>query len=155
MVVLGALCAVLPDADVVAFRFGVPYEHPLGHRGISHALVTAAPVAGVLAWALARRVADVRPARLWLALAVAIGSHGVLDALTNGGLGVALLAPLTMERYFLPWQPILVSPIGVRRFFTAYGTAVLLNEALWVGLPSLALWLWARSRPLTSRTRAG
>ena len=31
--VLGAVCAVVPDLDVIAFGFGIPYDHPLGHRG--------------------------------------------------------------------------------------------------------------------------
>jgi inner membrane protein len=137
---VGAACAVLPDVDVIAFRFGIPYEHLLGHRGLSHSLVTAAALAAIATLVLSRgSTPDVARRRLWAALFVATASHGMLDALTTGGLGVALLAPFTAERYFFPFRPILVSPIGVRRFFTARGAAVLLNEALWVGLPSLSL----------------
>src|SRR5215207_7843556 len=40
--VLSALCAVLPDADVLAFAFGVPYGSMFGHRGFTHSLVFAA-----------------------------------------------------------------------------------------------------------------
>ena len=150
---LGAALAVAPDVDVLAFRFGVPYESMLGHRGITHALLPAALAALLGAWALTRRGGDgEHPSpknertRLWLALFVATASHGVLDALTTGGLGVAFLAPLSGERFFFPWRPILVSPIGARRFFTARGVAVLANEAAWVGLPSLVLWMLTRAR---------
>ena len=38
---LSALCAVLPDADVAAFVFGVAYGDVLGHRGLTHSLAFA------------------------------------------------------------------------------------------------------------------
>jgi inner membrane protein len=59
----------------------------------------------------------------------------VLDAMTDGGSGVAFWAPFDDERYFLPWRPIPVSPIG-RRFFTERGVAVLEGELLLVWLPA-------------------
>ena len=60
---------------------------------------------------------------LWLSLFMATASHGVLDAMTDGGSGVAFLAPFDDTRYFLPWRPIPVSPIGVSRFFSGAGSA--------------------------------
>jgi inner membrane protein len=63
-------------------------------------------------------------------------SHPVLDALTNGGLGVGLFAPFTNERYFFPYRPIEVSPIGVGAFFSHRGLIVMLSELKWVWLPS-------------------
>ena len=33
--------AVLPDLDVLGFHAGIPYEHTLGHRGLSHSLLFA------------------------------------------------------------------------------------------------------------------
>jgi hypothetical protein len=36
---------------------------------------------------------------------LATASHGVLDATTNGGLGVAFFSPFDNRRYFLPWRP--------------------------------------------------
>jgi hypothetical protein len=39
--VLGAFVAMLPDADVLAFRFGIPYQHLFGHRDFTHSLVFA------------------------------------------------------------------------------------------------------------------
>jgi inner membrane protein len=68
-----------------------------------------------------------------------MASHGLLDALTNGGLGVALLAPLDNSRYFFPVTPIQVSPIGIRSFLRDGGFSVLASEVPWVWLPSLVL----------------
>jgi inner membrane protein len=45
--VAGALCSVLPDIDVVGFRFGVHHGDFLGHRRFTHSLVFAAVLAGV------------------------------------------------------------------------------------------------------------
>jgi inner membrane protein len=81
----------------------------------------------------------------------------LLDAMTTGGIGVALLAPFDVTRYFFPWRPIAVSPIGIARFFSERGVAVLLNEAVWVGLPCLLLacagW-WVRRRPKAIRSES-
>ena len=63
-------------------------------------------------------------------------SHGVLDALTTGGLGVAFFSPFDNLRYFFPWRPIKVSPIGVGRFFGERGIRVILSELIWIGIPS-------------------
>ena len=60
-----------------------------------------------------------------------------------------VLGPLDDGRYFLPWRPIPVSPIG-RRFFTAHGAGVLEAELRLVWLPLAvfaAVCVWARRRP--------
>lgn len=41
MLLFGILCAVLPDADVIGFRFGISYADAFGHRGFSHSLAFA------------------------------------------------------------------------------------------------------------------
>jgi inner membrane protein len=134
---LGALCAVLPDADAVAFRMGIPYEHVLGHRGLSHSLAFAALLAAAVAAMLPAPSLVGGRLRLWCFLFAATASHGLLDMLTNGGHGVALFAPFENSRHFLPWRPIEVSPISVRRFFSERGVTVLLNEARWVWIPAM------------------
>lgn len=134
----GALGSACPDLDAVGYWAGVPYGHLLGHRGLTHSPAFAAALAAtIVACAFPRRVWPHPRAPLWLYLFLAIASHGVLDATTNGGLGVAFLAPFSAERWFLPWRPIWVSPIGVRAFFTPYGLDVLVTEILWVWLPAL------------------
>jgi inner membrane protein len=135
---LGALCSALPDADVVAFALGIPYEHMLGHRGLSHAPAFAAAVAVALVLYLRRDVRGLSPGALGLYFFVVTISHGVLDAFTDGGLGVAFLAPFSGERFFFPWTPISVSPIGLG-FFSGRGLEVLRNELVWVWLPSILL----------------
>jgi inner membrane protein len=91
-----------------------------------------------------------------LYLFLAIASHGLLDALTDGGLGVAFFSPFDNSRYFFPTTPIHVSPIGAA-FFSEYGIRVLLNEMLWIWIPaaivlSLGLWLHRDKRPLTIKS---
>ena len=66
-------------------------------------------------------------------------AHGVLDALTDGGLGVALLATIKDTRYFFPFRPIRVSPIGIRQFFSPRGAEVIGSELTWVWLPAVLL----------------
>lgn len=140
--IIGALCAVLPDVDVIGFRFGVQYGDVLGHRGLTHSVAFAAVVA-TLACLVARST-------LWLYFFLAAVSHGVLDAFTDGGLGVALLSPFTNARYFAPWRPIHVSPIGLRHFFEAGGASALLSELIWVWLPCgllvASVHAWRRTR---------
>lgn len=144
LVLLGALCAVLPDADALGYWAGIPYDHLFGHRGFSHSMVFALLLGLSLAGTLYRDRSA--PERLFIAayLTCATLSHGLLDALTNGGLGVAFFAPFSGERYFFPVRPIEVSPLEPARFFTARGLAILASEVIWVGLPSLALAAAAR-----------
>ena len=155
---IGAVLATLPDLDVIGFRYGIAYNAPLGHRGLTHSLFVALMWGAIAAWMCARTWTEPR-AQLQLAgyLVLALASHGILDAMTTGGLGVAFFAPVDNTRYFFPWRPIAVSPIGIRPFFTARGVAVLANEARWVGLPCVllaGLGAWARRRPVDQRVRA-
>lgn len=136
--ILGALCAALPDADVVGFRFGIHYGDLLGHRGLTHSFAFAAVLAALVA-PIARSGSELRLGRMWAYLFLATASHGLLDAMTDGGLGVAFFSPFSNARYFFPFRPIVVSPISPHRFFTERGAAVLGSELLWVWLPSLAL----------------
>jgi inner membrane protein len=142
-----AVCAAAPDLDVIPIWLGVPWGHLLGHRGITHSLAFAAALAGVVAVAAFRAPGPRLGA--WLVLFAATASHGVLDAMTDGGIGIAFFAPFDDGRYFLPWRPIPVSPIGVGRFFSARGAAVLRAEVLLVWLPAFLVALvavWRRRR---------
>jgi inner membrane protein len=133
--------SLLPDADVVAFRLGIPYHAPLGHRGASHSLI-AAVLCGLTVGLVSRRAA-------WGSLAaLVVVSHGLLDAMTDGGLGVAFWWPFSSRREFLPWRPIPVAPIGAR-FFGPSGLAVALVEAV-LFLPVFVYALWPR-RPIRAR----
>lgn len=141
---IGAACAVLPDLDVIGFRFGIRYGDFWGHRGITHSLFFAALVATAVAIiGFRRRTRELSPLRLWTYLFLAMASHGFLDAMTDGGLGVAFFAPFDNHRYFFPWRPIRVSPIGVGRFFGERGLVVLRSELLCIWIPAIVLALAA------------
>jgi inner membrane protein len=134
--VLGAVCSVLPDADVVGFHFGVRYGDFWGHRGFTHSLLFAAILATLFALFAVGGISSGDRRLIWVYLFLATASHGLLDAMTNGGLGVAFFSPFDTTRYFLAWRPILVSPIGVTRFFSPRGLAVLRTEVLWIWFPT-------------------
>jgi inner membrane protein len=137
LLVAGMLGAMLPDLDVVGFPLGIAYASDLGHRGFSHSLLFAA-VASLIA-AAAWRYFHAGARTVFAFLFLSIASHGILDCLTNGGHGVALLWPFSSTRFFAPFQPIQVSPIGLSRFFSSRGLDVLMSEAMWVWLPCLML----------------
>jgi inner membrane protein len=142
--IAGAICAALPDLDVIGFSFGVHYGDFWGHRGFSHSLIFAAllAAAAALVFWVAHPVPPLQRADglglglLWIYFFSATASHGFLDAFTDGGLGVAFFSPFNNRRYFFAWRPILVAPIGVTRFFSHWGLAVLRSELLWVWLPA-------------------
>ena len=137
--VAGAIFAMLPDADVLSFRFGIAYGDVLGHRGITHSLLFAAFLAAAGTFALFTKArAGVHRGIVWTFLFFATASHGFLDALTNGGHGVAFFAPFDNSRHFFPFSPIEVSPIGISRFFSARGAEVMLNEIVWIWFPVAA-----------------
>lgn len=137
-----AACAALPDVDVLAFRWGIPYDSPWGHRGFTHSIFFAA----VLGWAALEvlRLGEKRFSKAWWGLCaclfLATASHGFLDAMTDGGRGIAFFWPFSDARYFLPWRPILVSPVTVGGFFHGRAFLILESEFLWVWLPTLALY---------------
>jgi inner membrane protein len=152
---LGAVCAVVPDMDVISLYFGVPYHHVLGHRGLSHSLLFAAVLSSAVT-AIVRRTRPTSPSgpRLWTYFFLATASHGLLDAMTNGGLGIAFFAPFSDARYFLPWRPIVVSPISIGEFFGPWGLTVMWSELAWVWFPAALVFLVglvATSRRLPSK----
>jgi inner membrane protein len=137
---LGASLSAVPDLDVIGFHFGVRYGDVMGHRGFTHSLLFAALLAGLVTLAFVGQ-GQISCWRLFFYLFLATASHGILDAMTNGGLGVAFFSPFTNARIFFPFRPIKVSPIGVGRFFSARGVAVVWSEALWLWLPSAAVFV--------------
>ena len=133
LLAVGIVAAVVPDLDVLAFRLGISYSAEFGHRGFSHSLLLAL-IVGLVGASLAKPLHSTFRRSFWF-LFIAMASHGILDAFTNGGLGIALLWPFSGERFFAPFQPIEVAPLGVSRFLSLRGVAVLWSEVLWVWLP--------------------
>ena len=103
--------SLLPDLDVIGFRFGVSYADAWGHRGATHSLAFAVGIglcSGLLAGLTGRSAL-----RLGALATAVVASHGLLDTLTDGGLGVALLWPFDDTRFFAAWRPIPVAPLGL------------------------------------------
>ena len=145
LAVAGMVFSVLPDLDSIGFRFGISYASPWGHRGFSHSLVVALCCA-----AIAMPFSKGFKASPWVVfsfLAAAMASHGILDAMTNAGRGVAFFWPVSDERIFFGFRPIEASPISVQRFLSGRGLQVLESEFLWVWLPAVAVavaGIWVR-----------
>ena len=136
--ILSVICTILPDLDVIAFSFGIPYGHFFGHRGFFHSPFFALCCSFILLCAFMREIKLFSRQwwKYWGYFSVLMASHGILDAFTNGGLGIALLSPFSNTRYFSPWTPIEVSAIGgISVLLTQRGMMVLLSEALLITLP--------------------
>lgn len=143
LLALAMVSAVLPDVDALGLWLGIPYEHPFGHRGFTHSLPFAAALAG--SCALLAPVLGADPLTAFGVLLVSAASHGLIDATTNGGLGIALFSPFSHRRHFLPWRVIEVSPLRPSALFSRHGLRVLRSEMRWVWAPwgGLALVGWA------------
>lgn len=143
--------SMLPDIDVIGFRLGVAYEAPWGHRGATHSFAFAGLVAA--AAYLVARAGKLPALATALLVAALMISHDLLDTLTDGGLGCALLWPLSHARFFAPWNPIPVAPIGLD-FFSADGLHVAAVEAVLFSVP-LLYGLWPRRRRSADRQPPG
>jgi len=134
----GILLTTLPDIDVVGLGLGVPYEHFWGHRGFTHSLffavLTGALVAGIIS-----RPIGAKTAQIGLYFSLCVASHGMLDAFTNGGLGIAFFSPFNDDRYFFSISPVEVSTLNIARFFQGQGIPVLKSEIVWIWIPSLVV----------------
>jgi inner membrane protein len=147
-----ALLSMAPDLDVLAFLAGIPYPAPFGHRGAFHSVTVALGIGwlcslGARQWQLSRL-------RMFVVVSAVVASHGILDTFTDGGLGIALAWPFSNHRFFFPWRPIPVAPIG-RGILSHYGRHVLLVESF-VAIPLLLYGLWPRRARRTEQatTRA-
>ncbi len=87
--------AYLPDLDVIAFKLGIPYHAPWGHRGAAHSLGFALILGALLA--AVGRLSGWFPASVGILGGLVMASHGVMDTLTDGGLGIAVFWP-SLER---------------------------------------------------------
>ncbi len=143
---LAVSCSMLPDIDVIGFRLGIRYGDVWGHRGMTHSILFATVCGILLSVLLANSWRDRRNLAIGFVLLMVL--HGALDALTNGGLGVAFLSPFDLHRYFFRWRPIRVSPFTAARFLSLRGLHVLWSEILCLWTPGAivgALLYW-RSR---------
>ena len=139
LLLAGVAASILPDLDVVAFHLGLPYAHDFGHRGVSHSLLFVLLIAVLAASFYHYLRASV--IRVFSFILQVTASHGILDAFTNGGLGIAFFWPFSATRYFAPTQFIEVSPLSISRIFSSRFVEVMFSELLWIWLPCLILML--------------
>jgi inner membrane protein len=145
--VLAGILPMVPDCDV--FWWQIPYGSPYGHRGFTHSLLFALAVGAIAAGLTYRRF---KAPFLDLAgfFFVVTASHGILDAFTNGGYGIAFFWPFDTSRYG-PWGPIQVSDIAFEIPDWRYSRTVR-TELLWAWLPTativglVSLYRWRRRR---------
>ncbi|MEH6535383.1 MAG: metal-dependent hydrolase [Psychroserpens sp.] len=123
--------SILPDLDVIAFKLGIDYMHPLGHRGFTHSILFALIWSGVLSFFFGKT----RKFIFMIVLFLSTVSHGLLDAMTTGGRGVGFFIPFENSRHFFPWRVIKVSPIGIEKFFSEWGVRVILSELQYIAIP--------------------
>ena len=64
---------------------------------------------------------------------------------------MAFFAPFDATRYFFPWRPVVVSPIGLA-IFGRWGLATVTSELRWIWLPLGTILLLAE---LARRRRGG
>jgi inner membrane protein len=138
---LSIICPLLPDADVIGFFLGIPYKSFWGHRGFFHSLLFAFIVSIFVVNGFFRE--EEKLSKRWILFIlyffVITSTHGALDAFTSGGLGIALLSPFENTRYFFPITPIVVSPLGIKAFFSDWGLRVIISELSYVWLPAILL----------------
>jgi inner membrane protein len=135
----GVFFSIAPDFDVYAHLVPSGFISGMSHRAVTHSLVFAL-LCALLAALIAPRLQTTRLTAFWF-VALATASHGFLDAFTNGGSGIEFFWPFHKEGYFMPVQPIEVSPLGILPFFSERGLAVIVSELTWVWPPAIALGL--------------
>jgi inner membrane protein len=126
---LAAFLPVVPDLDAFS---NAAYGSAYGHRGFTHSLAFAA-AAGLVAAAATYRYFRVRFVPLFGLFFLATASHGVLDALTNGGFGIPFLWPFSDQRWG-PYGPISYPDIALE-FPDPRTSKAVRSELLYVWLP--------------------
>ena len=143
--ITAAFVAALPDIDAIGRPFGnLSFEALFGgHRGLTHSVMFALAFSAIVTWGFFRRPQwTALQRRLWATFALAIVSHGVLDALSTIGSGVAFWAPFSWTHYEFAWQPL--GELGPGSRGPDRVLDMVANEFVWVGLPSLMVVAIAR-----------
>ena len=115
LMVCAGLLSAAPDLDTVFFGI-IPYAHFFGHRGFFHSpffALLAAMALSLIMLALSRSCTLLASAWVAAAFFLAMASHGILDAMTDAGLGIMLLYPFSEGRVFLPWRPLHTPPVRI------------------------------------------
>ena len=137
LLLLAIFSSILPDLDVLTFNFGIPYSHPFGHRGFTHSIVFA------IIWAILLMFLFGKKNKVLWFVVIFFSTlfHGILDAMTTGGKGIGFFIPFNNERFFFPFRPIHVSPLGIEKFFSEWGIQVILSEVKYILIPCIIVLL--------------
>lgn len=110
LILAAAIASAAPDVDALANPiWGLPASSIYTHRGVTHSLFVAV-AAGLIAAIFHKRL-NVRPLTAGLVVGAAMASHGLLDMMTDYGLPVAYLWPLSSARVYADWRPIHSGPL--------------------------------------------
>ena len=136
---LSMSCAAIPDLDVLGFEFGIRYGDMLGHRGFTHSILFAVMLGMFVSYFYFKeeRINKTEFISISWFYFMCTMSHGLLDAMTDGGLGVGFFIPFSDERYFFPIRPIPVSPLSLESFFTERGWSIFKQEFQFIGFISI------------------
>lgn len=142
--ILVCISAMIPDPDFIGYKLGVEYSSMFGHRGFTHSIFFA------VLWSLFISYLVFKPRGFkqflcyFFIFFIATLSHGLLDACTSGGEGVAFFSPFSNERFFFPFRGIRVSPLGVKSFFSERGLIIIMSEIKYIWIPSFMLYIVTR-----------
>jgi inner membrane protein len=138
-----AFAAAAPDLDGLSKHFlHLPPWSVYSHRGAAHSLFVAL-AAGLLAAIFHRRL-EARPLTAGVVIAAAMASHGLLDMMTDGGMPVAYLWPLSFARLFADWRPIRSEPVHMAHLVSS-SLARLQSELLQLIIPMFVVALLVRA----------
>ncbi|MDH5600562.1 MAG: metal-dependent hydrolase [Gammaproteobacteria bacterium] len=140
IILIAVILTILPDIDVIGFRLGIPYLHLFGHRGFTHSIFFALVISFSTTWFIVKNT-GINFLPVWIYLFLSAVSHGILDALTNGGYGIAFFSPFSNQRFFFPATPIDVSTLSIERFLYNKGYMVMVTELIWIWLPLLIIFV--------------
>src|SRR5687768_13145755 len=80
---LTAVCAIIPDADVIGSVFGIPFVSMFGHRGFTHSILFAFVFGSLVAFFAQKYLqTGLTFARLMIYFSLVTFSHPLLDMLT-------------------------------------------------------------------------
>ncbi|HRG68059.1 MAG TPA: metal-dependent hydrolase [Saprospiraceae bacterium] len=136
--ILAMVCSTFPDLDVIGFEAGIPYSSLMGHRGFTHAIFFAILTGILVSYLFFNEQCKTYLDRIQISFFFFIItiSHGLLDAMTDGGLGVGFFIPFYNERFFFSYRPIPVSSMHIEAFFTNVGFSILKQELKFIGFIS-------------------
>lgn len=105
--VVGVAGAV-PDIDAIGRLWGGgDVEWLGGHRALTHSLSFAIGCGALLSLTISPAGGGIAAKiRAWLAVSLAMASHGAIDSLTTYGEGIQFLAPFSEQRYWAAWRPL-------------------------------------------------